>query len=316
MKGERNMDMRQIRYFLAVAEELNITRAAGKLHIAQPPLSRQLMDLEEELGTKLFIRGNRKIQLTPEGLLLKRRGEQILGLAEKTEEEIHEMGRGMSGTLYLGTVEGCGPYLAAEWIAGFKKLYPNVTYDLWNGNSDDLTDRLREGLIDLAITMEPFNSEVLDGFEVGREDWVALIPKSHPLAKIRRKYISPAELDGADLIIPSRRSRAGEIRGWFSGTGVEPVFRVVIAHSSNAFQLTEKNIGIAIFPASVARSADSENVIIREIRPHVPAVYMLAWDKGKQPSDLAASFTDYVRKIISDKDTDAEADPEADRIDI
>ena len=293
------MDIRQIKYFMAVADELNITHAAQKLHIAQPPLSRQLMELEEELGTKLFIRGKRKIRLTPEGILLKRRGEQILALTEKTEEEIHELGQGISGTLYLGTVEGRGPYLAADWISGFKERYPRVTYDLWNGNSDDLTDRLREGLIDVAITMEPFNREILDGFTVARESWVAMIPKQHPLAGTGRNFVDAAELAGEDLIIPSRRSRAGEIRGWMHDPEKEPVFRVVIAHSSNAFQLTEKNIGIAIFPASVAKSADSGNVIIKEIRPNVPAVYLLSWEKGRKLSDTASKFVEYVSSIIN-----------------
>ena len=292
------MDLRSIRYFLTVAEEMNITRAAEKLHISQPPLSRAIMDLEDELHCTLMIRGKRKITLTPEGLALKRRGEQLLSLAEMTKEEITEMENGISGTLYLGLVEGNGPYLAARWLAGFQKLYPNVTYELWNGNSDDLTDRLKEGLIDLAITMEPFNSEMLDGFHVAEEPWVAVVPKDHPLAKSKRKTISTHELVSEPLIIPSRRSRRGEIREWFKDTGKEPVYQVVVAHSTNALELAANGVGIAIFPASIGNNlSDSINVTIREIRPVIKASYLLSWDKERPSRLLATKFIEYVRAL-------------------
>ena len=177
------MDLRQIRYFLTVAEERNITRAAERLHLSQPPLSRALMDLEEELGCTLIVRGKRHVTLTPEGLALKRRGEQILALADIAKTEITDVKKGLSGTLYLGHVDSNGPSLAAEWISSFKKEYPNVTYNLWCGTVDDLTYRMKSGLLELAITMTPLNTEQLDGITVYSDSWAAIIPGSHPLAK-------------------------------------------------------------------------------------------------------------------------------------
>ncbi|MBQ7564725.1 MAG: LysR family transcriptional regulator [Lachnospiraceae bacterium] len=293
------MDLRQIRYFLTVAEELNITHAAEKLLISQPPLSRAIMDLEEELGCTLFIRGKRHLTLTPEGLALKRRGQQMLALADMTKEEISEMENGISGTLYLGLVEGAGPFLAAQWLKGFKALYPNVTYELWNGNADDLTDRLKEGLIDLAITMEPFNQEILAGFRVAEEPWVAILPGDHPLAKKKNKTISLSELQSIDLIIPSRRSRRSEISEWFKDCGGEPVYRVVVAHSSNAVELSAYGIGAAIFPASAGKNLSKDvNVVVKEIRPLIKAVYLLAWDKDRLPGSLAAKFVEFVRNSL------------------
>ena len=295
------MDMREIRYFLTVAEELNITRAADRLLMSQPPLSRAIMDLEEELGCTLFIRGKRRLTLTPEGLALKRRGQQILDLAEMTKEELSEMENGISGTLYLGLVEGAGPFLAAEWLRGFKELYPNVTYELWNGNADDLMDRLKEGMIDLAITMEPLNREILEGFRVAQEPWVAIIPGGHPIAKKRNKTVSLSELQNIDLIIPSRRSRRSEISEWFKECGGEPVYRVVVAHSSNAVELSANGVGAAIFPASVGKNLSSEvNVVVKEIRPVVKAEYLLASDKEKLPGSLAAKFIEFVRKTATE----------------
>ena len=294
------MDLRQIRYFLTVAEERNITRAAERLHLSQPPLSRALMELEEELGCTLLIRGKRHVTLTPEGLALKRRGEQILALADITKTEISDVKKGISGTLYLGHVDSNGPSLAAEWISSFKEEYPNVTYNLWCGTVDDLTYRMKSGLLELAITMTPLNTEQLDGITVCREPWAAIIPAAHPLAGGRKQTVSLKELAGNDLIISSRHSREEELRSWFENTGKEPRFIVKTAHSSNASKLVDKNIGIAIFPASVAKniSADS-NVVVKTITPEVNVDYVLSWDKEKTPSALALKFIDHVRNMHS-----------------
>ena len=295
---EIDMDLRQIRYFLAVAEERNITRAADKLHLSQPPLSRALMELEEELGCSLMIRGKRHISLTPEGLALKRRGEQLLALSDMTKAEIAEMKKGETGTLYLGHVDSNGPALAAEWIESFKTEYPGVTYNLWCGTVDDLTDRLRSGLLDLAITMTPASSDLLDGIKVYSENWVAIIPASHTLGKSKKKSVTLDELADNDLIISSRRSREEEIRGWFKGTGKEPFFIVKTAHSSNAAKLVERNIGIALFPASVAKNIPAgSDVVIKNITPAIHVDYMLSWINEKTPNALASKFIEHVKSL-------------------
>ncbi|MCF0145519.1 MAG: LysR family transcriptional regulator [Eubacterium sp.] len=292
------MDLRQIRYFITVADEGNITKAAQKLHLSQPPLSRALMDLEEELGCELMIRGKRRITLTPEGLALKRRGEQLLSLADMTKSELSEMKKGISGTLYLGHVDSNGPSLAAAWIESFKKDYPNVSYNLWCGTVDDLTDRLKAGLIDLAITMSPSSSDLLDGIPVYSENWVAIIPGAHTLGKSKKTYVTLPELIENDLIISSRRSREEEIRGWFQDIDKEPHFIVKASHSSNAVRLVEHEIGIALFPASVAKSIPSEtDVIIKKISPAKTVDYRLSWDNEKHPNALAAKFIEHVKTL-------------------
>lgn len=292
------MDLRQIRYFLAVAEELNITRAAEKLHISQPPLSRALMELEDELDCTLMIRGKRHITLTSEGLALKRKGKQLLELTEMTKAEITEMKNGINGTLYLGHVDSNGPTLAAQWIESFKQVYPNVTYNLWCGTVDDLTDRMRSGLLDIAITMTPLNSELLDGFEVYKENWVAMIPSGHPLAGLEKDSVSITELADNDIIISSRRTRENEIRSWFEKYDMEPRFIAKIAHSSNAAKLVTRGIGIALFPASVAKNVPSDaDVVIKELTPAVTVEYMLSWDKSHTPNLLASKFIEHVKGL-------------------
>ncbi len=292
------MDLRQIRYFITVAEERNITRAAERLNLSQPPLSRALMELEDELGCTLLIRGKRHVTLTPEGLALKRRGEQLLALSDMTKAEISEMKNGMSGTLYLGHVDSGGPSLAAEWIESFKKEYPNVTYNLWCGTVDDLTDRLRSGLLDLAITMSPKSSDLLEGIPVYSENWIAIIPKDHPLGRSKKETVSVNELVENDLIISSRRSREEEMRTWFKDTGKEPHFIVKAAHSSNAVHLVGRGIGIALFTASVAKNIPAEeDVVIKKITPEKTVKYLLSWNKEKAFSVLAGNFIEHVKRI-------------------
>lgn len=292
------MDLRQIRYFITVAEERNITRAAEKLNLSQPPLSRALMELEDELGCTLLIRGKRHVTLTPEGLSLKRRGEQLLALSDMTKAEISEMKNGMSGTLYLGHVDSGGPSLAAEWIQSFSRSFPNVTYNLWCGTVDDLTDRLRSGLLDLAITLSPSSSDLLEGIPVFSESWIAIIPKSHPIARSKKDTVSMNELIDNDLIISSRRSREEEIRTWFKDTGKEPHFIVKTAHSSNAVHLVARDIGIAIFTASVAKNIPAdEDVVIKKITPEKTVKYLLSWNKEKAFSALAGNFIEHVKGL-------------------
>lgn len=292
------MDLRQIRYFITVAEERNITRAAERLNLSQPPLSRALMDLEDELGCPLLVRGKRHVTLTPEGLALKRRGEQILALSDMTKAEITEMKSGMSGTLYLGHVDSGDPSLAAQWIESFKKDFPNVTYNLWCGTVDDLTDRLRMGLLDLAITMSPKSSDLLEGIPVYSENWIAIIPKNHPLGRSKKETVSVHELVENDLIISSRRSREEEIRSWFKDTEKEPHFIVKTAHSSNAAHLVGRGIGIAIFTASVAKNIPAgEDVVIKKITPEKTVKYLLSWNKEKAFSALAGNFIEHVKGL-------------------
>ena len=176
------MDLRALRYFVTVAEELNITRAAEKLNMSQPPLSNQMKALEEELGTQLFIRGKRHLTLTDAGTVLYRRAQQLLELSEQTQEEVRSL-EGLAGKLNIGLVEGRAPYLLARWISGFRMEFPQVSFSLWNGSGDDVLDRLHHGLADLALIAAPYNTELLDGFPVAHEPWTAFMSINHPVAQ-------------------------------------------------------------------------------------------------------------------------------------
>lgn len=288
------MELRHIRYFLAVAEELNFTRAAEKLLIAQPPLSRQIKDLEDELGVTLFNRKKHALSLTSEGELFKQYAIQVIDLVEHSAAEVKEIKKGLHGMLSLGTVEGNAPRMLAEWIKGFHEINPNVQYTLWNGNSDDVAARVMNGLCEVALIMEPHNGVGLESIPVFKENWVAIIPKDHPLAKIKNKKISMNQIADYDLIIPSRESRLQEIGGWFAGTNKTPKVICKVAHVLSAYELTRQGIGVAIFPASSKNIINSDDVIIKEFNNPAPTVsYILVWNKHKTLSHAATEFINY-----------------------
>ena len=284
------MELRHIRYFLAVAEEGSFTKASQKLNIAQPPLSRQIRDLEEELDTQLFERKARGLSLTESGERFLLYASRIRQLADQSFEDIKEMNEGLTGTLYLATIEGHAPSLFADWIAEFKKRYPLVEYELWNGNTDDVVKRIQSGLSDIAVITSPYDEEGLDGKVIYKEPWVAMIPSTHPLAAEKKDSIELERLAPYELIIPSRQSRKQEIENWFTPTGKEPKIFCRIAHMLNAYELTAKGVGIAIYPASAARYVSDDVVIKRIVSPDVYASYVLVRSAERKLGKVADEF--------------------------
>lgn len=287
------MDLRSLRYFVTVAEERNITHAAEKLGMSQPPLSNQMKNLEDELGTALFIRGKRRLQLTEAGQLLYRRAVQLLEMADKTREDVAALQDGLSGRISLALVEGRAPFLASRWIAGFREEFPNVRYSLWNGSSDDVLDRLDRGLADLAVVAAPYNSERLDGFTVGREAWVAMIPLSHPLAAQEGDFVKLENLADEALIIPSRRYRVDAIHNWFAEIDREPNILCELSHYLDAVALTEQGVGISIFP----QTTYTPNALLTTKIITMPArqvEYALVWPKQPRRSPLSEEFIQFV----------------------
>ncbi len=292
------MELRHIRYFLAVAEEMNFTKAADKLCIAQPPLSRQIQDLEEELGVTLFNRKRHAMSLTDEGLLFKQYALQVLTLVDQSTTEVRELKHGLQGTINLASVEGKGPSLLTDWIAEFNKKNPHVQYNIWTGNSDDIAARIMNGLCDVAIIMEPHNGVGLESITVHKEDWVAIIPKSNPLAFLPEDTISMDQLANQELIIPSRSSRLEEIAGWFKDSKKMPTVRCRMAHMNTACELARKGLGITIYPASAADNAKMDEVIIKKlINPTPEASYILVWSKHRSLSHVASTFLDFVKDM-------------------
>ena len=286
------MELRTLRYFVTVAEELNITRAAGLLNISQPPLSQQLKNLEEELDTVLFIRGKRRLELTEAGKMLYQRAKDILSLSEKTEAEIRSLKAGMTGTVSIGLVEGMAPDIAAEWFSGFLKEHPQVRFRILDGNSDDLIEKMRGGLIGLAVITAPYDQQLLNSFQVGQERMAALMRRDHPLAE--RESLSAEDLLPEPLIVPSRKAHVDTIRRWFRGTGQNPGIICEMDNYLDAAALAGRGVGISIFPQTAYVMNDS--LIQKEIlAPNTAVDYLFVWRKGHQLSLLEETFIDYVK---------------------
>ena len=293
------MDLRSLKYFTVVAQELNITRAAEKLNMSQPPLSNQLKALEEELGVTLLIRGKRHLQLTEAGNLLLRRANQMLELADKTRQELADLKDGLSGTISIGIVEGRAPFLVSRWISGFREEFPRIQYSLWNGSSDDVLDRLYRGLVDIAVIAAPYDTEHLEGFQVGREPWVAIIPAGHPLAKAEGKQVPLSSLAGEPLIVPSRKSRVDAIRKWFREIGEEPNIICEMSNYLDAVALSERGVGISIFPQTTyTPNALLVTKVITDSERQVE--YVLVHSKQLLPSPLINEFLNFVHDSIEE----------------
>ena len=288
------MDLRTLKYFTVVAEELNITHAAERLCMSQPPMSNQMKALEEELGVKLFIRGKRQLQLTDAGRLLLLRATQILDMTDKAQHEVMSLEGGMSGTINLGIVEGRAPFLIARWISGFKEEFPKVKYSMWNGSSDDVLDRLRQGLVDLAVIAAPYDTEHLEGITVGRGPWVAIMSRTNELAQIPGDEIPLQSLAGKPLIVPSRPSRIDAIRAWFAEADAEPNIICTLSNYLDAVAMSELDIGITIFPRTTYTPND---LLVTKIitEPARQIEYVLVRMKNREPSELMTEFINFVR---------------------
>ena len=290
------MDLRALHYFTVVAEELNITRAAERLNMSQPPLSSQIKALEEELGVQLFIRGKRRLTMTDAGVLLYRRARQLLELSEQTRQEIRTM-EGLSGDLNISLVEGRAPYLLARWIAGFRQEFPQVGFHLWNGSGDEVIERLHRGLADLAIVAAPYNPELLDGFSVGRESWVAMMSRDHPLAGEEGTFLPLQKLVGQPLFIPNRRYRAESIRAWFAELDEEPLIAGDLSSYIDAVALAEQNAGICIYPMTTYN--ENALVVKKVITESARQIeYALVWPRNVRRSELAEEFINFVADCL------------------
>jgi len=291
------MDVRTLYYFVTIAEELNITKAAEKLCMSQPPLSSQLKALEEELDTTLFVRGKRHLQLTESGKLLYRHAKEILSLVNKTSEEIKAMDKGMRGKISIGLVEGSAPIIAAEWIERFIAKHNNVEFKVVDGNSDELIQKLRSGLIDLAVITSPCDNTLLNSFKVGQEKMTAFMSKDNPLASLEGDTIELALLKDKPLIIPSREAMNTMIYKWFKQINAEPCIVCRMDNYLDVVALAGRNVGISIFPKTSYILNDQ--IVAKEIvNPERYVEYLFVWLKNKPLSLLNEAFIDHVKESV------------------
>lgn len=291
------MEIRVLRYFLAIVREESITKAAELLHITQPTLSRQIAQMEEDMGVKLFDRGTRKIVLTNEGLLLRRRAEEILELVDKTERELAEQDEKVEGTVSIGCGDLAAVQMMPELIKKFRERYPAVNFDLYTATADHIKDRMDRGLTDIGLLLEPINMEKYDYIRLNREEqWVAVIPPDSPLAKL--EYITPEDLRGMPLILPRRLNVQSELARWF-GDEFEKLNVVFTSNlPSNSSIMVHHGLACSLTIQGSISFWDKEKIVYRPLSPRLTATSVLAW-KRKQPFGLAAEkFIKYMKEHL------------------
>lgn len=255
------MDIKQLKYFYVIAEEGQITSAAKRLNMAQPPLSYQLKSLEDELGVKLVERGSRNIKLTEAGHILYKRAKQILSLTKSTEDELKDFKEGSHGTLSIGTVSSSGAALLDSRLSRFHSKYPNIKFKIYEGNTYELLESLNKGLIEIAIVRTPFNTSEINSILLQKEPMVAVMVKE--LDWTNSEVIDLTELINKPLIIYRRFESI--IFKACEDSNFQPTVFCINDDARTSLLWANSGLGIAIVPKSSIKLIGSSNIIYKEI---------------------------------------------------
>lgn len=289
------MDTRLLEYFLAVAKYGNITRASEQLHVTQPTISRQLMDLEETLGTPLLIRGKRQVTLTEAGILFQQRAEEIISLMEKTMRDVIDQDNLLGGTVTLGCVESCVSRMLPKVLAGFSARYPKVKYEIYSADGDDIREKLDQGELDFGILVEPVETAKYDFFRLPYwETWGVVMRKDDLLAQ--KESLQKEDILPLPLILPRREIVQDHIAGWF---GVDrSQLNVFAGHNllNNAALLAEAGLGYIVCVGGSFGIRGGENLRFIPLSPERKTGHMLAWKKNRVFHSAASRFREYVRE--------------------
>lgn len=289
------MDIRLLKYFLAVAQYGTITRASEHLHVTQPTISRQLMELEEMVGTALLIRGKRQVTLTEAGILFQQRAEDIVSLMEKTMRDISGQDGLLGGAVSVGCVESCVSRMLPKVLAAFSIRYPQVRFELYSADGDDIREKLDRGDLDLGILVEPAETAKYDFFRLPyRDTWGVLMRKDDPLAC--REVIGREELLSFPLILPRREIVQDSIASWF---GVERSHLHVFAEHNllnNAALLAEAGLGYVVCIGGSFAIRGGENLCFVPLTPERTSGHVLAWKKNRVFHPAASRFREFVRE--------------------
>lgn len=291
------MEIRVLRYFLTVVREQSITKASEVLHITQPTLSRQLAQMEEEVGVKLFDRGSRRITLTNEGLLLRRRAEEILQLVDKTEKELIEQEEQVEGKITIGCGEIASVQLLPELFESFHEKYPRVNFDLYTATADHVKNQMDRGLVDIGLLLEPIDIEKYDFIRLSmKERWVVLMRPDSPLAG--KDSVTAKELSELPLILPRRLRVQSELASWF-GDYYENLNVLFTSNlSTNAAVMVSHGLAYSVVIEGAVPFWNQSQITYRPLYPDLTATSVLAWKRG-QPFSLAATkFIEHIKCFL------------------
>ncbi|MGN0811971.1 MAG: LysR family transcriptional regulator [Candidatus Coproplasma sp.] len=292
------MENRLLKYFLVVAQEENITRASEILHVSQPALSKQLMQLEDELGAKLFIRGKRSVTLTEEGRFLRGRAQEIIDLTEKTERDFQDGIVKFNGVVSIGM----GESTASEWIANsiseFTKIYPEVRFDLYSANGDNVKERIEKGLLDIGIIvglagdLSKYNYIPLPV----KDRWGVLVSPDHPLA--RKQFVTPDNLEGEKIFLSKRSMPQSNLTEWFGSKYNEKNVLITYNLIKNAAMFVQNGTGIALAIDGAVSLYDQSKTVWIPLAPEIALSNTVVWKKYGERSPSAARFIEFLNHSV------------------
>ena len=288
----RELELRTLKYFLEIAREGNVTKAAAHLHITQPTLSRQIAQLEEELGEKLYVRENYGIRLTEEGLLLKKRAEEISELEEKIRLEFS--GQNISGTIYIGAGETEGIKHVAKILKQLREKYNDIRFRVISADAEDVTDKLDRGLIDFGVFVGKVNLNKYDVMPLPYHDtWGIITRRDDELAT--KDFIVPEDLRGLELLFSHQAKTQGEFSEWL-GYSVDEL-NIIGTHNLmyNASVMVREGLGILVTIDRIANVTGESDLKFIPLKPELKAGLVLAWKKEAVFSKAAKKFLELVQ---------------------
>ena len=290
------MELRVLRYFLAVVREQNITAAAQSLHVTQPTLSKQLMELEDELGTKLFERGRRNIRLTEEGEYLRRHAQEIVELADKMQAAFRPQGGTLMGDVYIGCGETPGMRYLIHAMKQVNSRSADVRFHLYSGNDEDVAERLDKGLVDFGLFVGNTDLNKYDYIRLPSADtWGLLIREDHPLAA--KEAITPEDVSGVPLLCSRQSLGRNELSGWLGRDFRE--LNILSTHNliGNAVLMVQEGLGCAVTIDGLVNTQRT-GIVFRPFFPRMTAELVVAWKKGQSFSRSARAFLHCLQETI------------------
>ncbi|EFP61546.1 LysR family transcriptional regulator [Erysipelotrichaceae bacterium AF15-26LB] len=293
------MELRVLQYFLAIAREQSISGAAEFLHISQPTLSRQIRDMEEELGKQLFIRGNRRISLTEEGMILRKRAEEILGLVKKTEDEIAFSDDISEGDVYIGAGETHAVHLLAEGASQLQLQYPGIRYHIASGDTTDVLEELDRGLIDFGLLFDSVDKSKYECLQLPHQDIYGILMR-RDCALAKKEVITPEDLWELPLIC-NRNSTHNEndLFKWLKKDRTEINIIATYNLLYNASIMVEAGIGYAFALDNIINTTGTSPLCFRPLSPRLDAHMFLVWKKYQVFSKAAEKYLLQMQELMN-----------------
>lgn len=290
------MELRVLRYFLTIAREGNITNAANALHVTQPTLSRQIRDLEEELGQQLFVRGSHSVTLTPEGMLLRKRAEEILDLVQKTEQEFTQTEEAVSGEVYIGAGETMGVHYLTRAARQLQEKYPDVHIHISSGDATDVREDLDKGLIDFGLLFAPVDLSRYNVIHLPyRDTWGVLMRRDSPLAQ--RESLRLSDLEGLPLIVSRQVYKTSRLQEWFGEVAGQLQVTGTYNLVYNGSLMVEDGMGYAVCLDGIINVTGESPLCFRPLEPRRQADMYIVWKKYQIFSPAAERFLNVLRQI-------------------